>query len=66
MGRDAVPFMTADIEDVIGKSFDYIIVGRGTSGCPLAATLSQNSKVLGTVGGTWWVAIRQPVDRREE
>ncbi|KAL5978413.1 hypothetical protein ACLOJK_029530 [Asimina triloba] len=29
------------IEDVLGRSFDYIIVGGGTSGCPLAATLSQ-------------------------
>ncbi|KAL5981224.1 hypothetical protein ACLOJK_029145 [Asimina triloba] len=45
-GRDAVPFMTADIEDVIGRSFDYIIVGGGTSGCPLAATLSQKYSVL--------------------
>nr|XP_043622280.1 protein HOTHEAD-like [Erigeron canadensis] len=26
--------------------FDYIIVGGGTAGCPLAATLSQNSSVL--------------------
>ncbi|KAL5981220.1 hypothetical protein ACLOJK_029141 [Asimina triloba] len=43
--------MTEDIEDVIGKSFDYIIVGWKwlPFGCnPL-------SKVLSTVGGTWWV-----------
>ncbi|KAJ4950902.1 hypothetical protein NE237_027734 [Protea cynaroides] len=26
--------------------YDYIIVGGGTSGCPLAATLSQNASVL--------------------
>ncbi|KAL2930375.1 (R)-mandelonitrile lyase-like [Bienertia sinuspersici] len=26
--------------------YDYVIVGGGTSGCPLAATLSQNYKVL--------------------
>ncbi|KAJ4954379.1 hypothetical protein NE237_011162 [Protea cynaroides] len=26
--------------------YDYIIVGGGTSGCPLAATLSQNARVL--------------------
>lgn len=26
--------------------YDYIIVGGGTSGCPLAATLSQSYKVL--------------------
>ncbi|XP_077210598.1 glucose-methanol-choline (GMC) oxidoreductase family protein [Tasmannia lanceolata] len=29
-----------------GGSFDYIIVGGGTAGCPLAATLSQNFSVL--------------------
>lgn len=26
--------------------YDYIIVGGGTAGCPLAATLSQNARVL--------------------
>lgn len=26
--------------------YDYIIIGGGTAGCPLAATLSQNSSVL--------------------
>lgn len=26
--------------------YDYIIVGGGTSGCPLAATLSKNARVL--------------------
>ena len=26
--------------------FDYIVVGGGTSGCPLAATLSRNATVL--------------------
>lgn len=26
--------------------YDYIIVGGGTAGCPLAATLSQNASVL--------------------
>ncbi|KAL5981219.1 hypothetical protein ACLOJK_029140 [Asimina triloba] len=45
-GSDVVPFITADIEDVIRRSFDYIIVGGGTSGCPLAATLSQKYSVL--------------------
>ncbi|KAL5981222.1 hypothetical protein ACLOJK_029143 [Asimina triloba] len=45
-GRDVVPFIEADIEDVIRRSFDYIIVGGGTSGCPLAATLSQKYSVL--------------------
>ncbi|KAL5983818.1 hypothetical protein ACLOJK_017913 [Asimina triloba] len=38
--------IAADIEDVLGRSFDYIIVGGGTSGCPLAATLSQTHSVL--------------------
>ncbi|RWW73926.1 hypothetical protein BHE74_00018150 [Ensete ventricosum] len=28
------------------ESYDYIIVGGGTAGCPLAATLSQNYSVL--------------------
>ncbi|KAG9455620.1 hypothetical protein H6P81_000128 [Aristolochia fimbriata] len=28
------------------RSYDYIIVGGGTAGCPLAATLSQNFSVL--------------------
>ncbi|CAK9179967.1 unnamed protein product [Ilex paraguariensis] len=28
------------------KSYDYIIVGGGTAGCPLATTLSQNYSVL--------------------
>lgn len=29
-----------------GGAFDYIIVGGGTAGCPIAATLSQNYSVL--------------------
>ncbi|XP_058096430.1 (R)-mandelonitrile lyase-like [Magnolia sinica] len=40
------PFMTGDIEDVTGRSYDYIIVGGGASGCPLAATLSKRYSVL--------------------
>ncbi|KAF5734463.1 protein HOTHEAD [Tripterygium wilfordii] len=28
------------------SSYDYIIIGGGTAGCPLAATLSQNATVL--------------------
>ncbi|CAA2992129.1 HOTHEAD-like isoform X2 [Olea europaea subsp. europaea] len=28
------------------KTYDYIIIGGGTAGCPLAATLSQNFSVL--------------------
>lgn len=38
--------MTSDVEEVAGKSYDYIIVGGGTCGCPLAATLSHNFSVL--------------------
>ncbi|KAJ4824800.1 hypothetical protein Tsubulata_022791 [Turnera subulata] len=29
-----------------GNGYDYIVVGGGTAGCPLAATLSQNFSVL--------------------
>eukprot|EP01018_Ginkgo_biloba_P033132 Gb_39927 [translate_table: standard] len=38
--------MTADAEAVGAKTYDYIIVGGGTAGCPLAATLSANYSVL--------------------
>ncbi|CAL5188773.1 unnamed protein product [Lathyrus oleraceus] len=38
--------MTSNVEEVAGKSYDYIIVGGGTCGCPLAATLSHNFSVL--------------------
>ncbi|XP_050238910.2 (R)-mandelonitrile lyase-like [Mercurialis annua] len=38
--------MTSDVNEVSGKSFDYIIVGGGTAGCPLAATLSEKFSVL--------------------
>ncbi|KAI3845551.1 hypothetical protein MKX03_019700 [Papaver bracteatum] len=30
----------------VDKTYDYIIIGGGTAGCPLAATLSQNFSVL--------------------
>lgn len=30
----------------VNNAYDYIIVGGGTAGCPLAATLSQNFSVL--------------------
>ncbi|XXG69687.1 hypothetical protein AAC387_Pa06g2489 [Persea americana] len=40
------PFMTADVDEVAGKSFDYIVVGGGACGCPLAATLSKSYSVL--------------------
>ncbi|KAM1859237.1 hypothetical protein ACFX13_011567 [Malus domestica] len=38
-----VPHMTSDVNEVSGKSFDYIVIGGGTAGCPLAATLSRQS-----------------------
>ncbi|KAK2636197.1 hypothetical protein Ddye_030989 [Dipteronia dyeriana] len=41
-----LPDMTSDVQQVSGKSFDYIIVGGGTAGCPLAATLSEKFTVL--------------------
>ncbi|KAJ9174273.1 hypothetical protein P3X46_017314 [Hevea brasiliensis] len=40
------PYMTSDVNEVSGKSFDYIVVGGGTAGCPLAATLSERFSVL--------------------
>lgn len=40
------PYMTSDLKEISGKSFDYIIVGGGTAGCPLAATLSEKFSVL--------------------
>ncbi|KAM0987195.1 hypothetical protein ACFX2A_011515 [Malus domestica] len=41
-----VPHMTSDVNEVSGKSFDYIVIGGGTAGCPLAATLSEKFSVL--------------------
>ncbi|XP_019455707.1 PREDICTED: (R)-mandelonitrile lyase-like [Lupinus angustifolius] len=38
--------MTSDVKEVAGKAYDYIIVGGGTCGCPLAATLSRKFSVL--------------------
>ncbi|XP_059075281.1 (R)-mandelonitrile lyase-like [Cryptomeria japonica] len=40
------PFITLDLEKAAARKYDYIIVGGGTSACPLAATLSQNYTVL--------------------
>ncbi|XP_034932232.1 (R)-mandelonitrile lyase-like [Populus alba] len=41
-----LPYMTPDVTQISGRSFDYIIVGGGTAGCPLAATLSERYSVL--------------------
>ena len=38
--------MTFDAEKAAARTFDYIVVGGGTTGCPLAATLSQHYSVL--------------------
>ncbi|KAM5551053.1 (R)-mandelonitrile lyase-like [Rosa sericea] len=40
------PYMTSNVKEVAGRSFDYIVVGGGTAGCPLAATLSEKFSVL--------------------
>ncbi|KAH9289923.1 hypothetical protein KI387_034040, partial [Taxus chinensis] len=39
-------FMTVDADKAAAREYDYIIVGGGTAGCPLAATLSQHYSVL--------------------
>ncbi|WOK91351.1 protein HOTHEAD-like isoform X1 [Canna indica] len=36
----------SSFSSMAGEEYDYIIVGGGTAGCPLAATLSQNHSVL--------------------
>ncbi|XP_038687417.1 protein HOTHEAD-like [Tripterygium wilfordii] len=41
-----LPYMTSNVREVSGKSFHYIIVGGGTAGCSLAATLSEKFSVL--------------------
>ncbi|CAH2037788.1 unnamed protein product [Thlaspi arvense] len=41
-----MPYMTSDPIEISGKSFDYIVVGGGTAGCSLAATLSEKFSVL--------------------
>ncbi|KAL6186841.1 hypothetical protein ACLB2K_042960 [Fragaria x ananassa] len=40
------PYMTSDVQEVTSRFFDYIVVGGGTAGCPLAATLSEKFSVL--------------------
>jgi len=39
-------FMTVDGEKAAARKYDYIVVGGGTAGCPLAATLSTKYSVL--------------------
>ena len=38
--------MTIDAEKAAARKYDYIVVGGGTAGCPLAATLSTKYSVL--------------------
>ncbi|CAN6463044.1 unnamed protein product [Victoria cruziana] len=48
-GHLKYPFMrpaTNLAHSPLGRTYDYIIVGGGTAGCPLAATLSRNFSVL--------------------
>ncbi|GLJ35754.1 hypothetical protein SUGI_0718020 [Cryptomeria japonica] len=40
------PFMTFDAAKAAARTYDYIVVGGGAAGCPLAATLSQHYSVL--------------------
>eukprot|EP00897_Mesotaenium_endlicherianum_P008013 jgi/Mesen1/723/ME000011S00061 len=42
----ADPYIHDGIEAPLLASYDYIVVGGGTAGCPLAATLSSTYKVL--------------------
>uniref|UniRef100_A0A0E0K3L3 Glucose-methanol-choline oxidoreductase N-terminal domain-containing protein n=1 Tax=Oryza punctata TaxID=4537 RepID=A0A0E0K3L3_ORYPU len=39
-------FMREAVEAPVMASYDYIIIGGGTAGCPLAATLSERYRVL--------------------
>ncbi|KAI3902500.1 hypothetical protein MKW92_045843 [Papaver armeniacum] len=44
--KQKLPYMTVDVEEISSKTFDYIVVGGGASGCSLAATLSNEFSVL--------------------
>ncbi|KAM1082557.1 hypothetical protein ACFX13_021527 [Malus domestica] len=55
--RNATDFSLED-------EYDYIIVGGGTSGCPLAATLSANYSVLVLERGKSSYIISERLDPR--
>ncbi|KAI3970921.1 hypothetical protein MKX01_024568 [Papaver californicum] len=44
--KQKLPYMTVDAEEISSKTFDYIVVGGGASGCSLAATLLNEFSVL--------------------
>ncbi|RZC58590.1 hypothetical protein C5167_005888 [Papaver somniferum] len=44
--KQKLPYMIVDVEEISSKTFDYIVVGGGASGCSLAATLSNAFSVL--------------------
>ncbi|CAK7326097.1 unnamed protein product [Dovyalis caffra] len=44
--------MTSDFTEISSKSFDYIVVGGSTAGCPLAANLSERFSMLLVDGNT--------------
>ncbi|XP_065861375.1 protein HOTHEAD-like [Euphorbia lathyris] len=60
-GNPGFPYITSDLNEISGKSFDYIVVGGGTTGCSLAATLSERYSVLlvergGSPYGNPWIS----------
>ncbi|CAN1142906.1 (R)-mandelonitrile lyase-like [Linum perenne] len=59
-----LPYMTSNVNEVAGKYFDYIVVGGGAAGCPLAATLSEKFSVLliergGSPYGNPWITDKR-------
>ncbi|CAN0923642.1 (R)-mandelonitrile lyase-like [Linum grandiflorum] len=63
-GARKLPYMTTNVDEVAGKYFDYIVVGGGTAGCPIAATLSEKFSVLliergGSPYGNTWITEKR-------
>ncbi|GLJ35390.1 hypothetical protein SUGI_0711790 [Cryptomeria japonica] len=56
--------MTVDAEKAAARTYDYIVVGGGTAGCPLAATLSRQYSVLVLERGDSPYEIRDVEDFR--
>ncbi|CAN0923633.1 (R)-mandelonitrile lyase-like [Linum grandiflorum] len=59
-----LPYITLNVDEVAGKSFDYIVVGGGAAGCPIAATLSEKFSVLliergGSPYGNPWITEKR-------